>query len=155
MLSPIELARVARLQPALRAAVPSLVADVEQATGKHVAVTSGVRSTAEQQALWNARATSPYPVAAPGTSYHEYGAAVDLAIQGGTDSDYARQAEIAEQTYNFVSGWPDDNVHIRLNESLDQAKADWAQVSSVRQTTIGIGVVVLGIVLLLSFTSGD
>lgn len=43
-----------------------------------VPVVSGLRSTAEQQALWARRFVNPYPVAPPGTSAHERGLAVDV-----------------------------------------------------------------------------
>jgi len=41
-------------------------------------ITSVRRSTTEQLKLWNARHSNPYPVAPPGTSYHEYGRAWDM-----------------------------------------------------------------------------
>ncbi len=41
-------------------------------------VTSGWRSTAAQQALWERRASNPFPVARPGTSAHERGTAIDV-----------------------------------------------------------------------------
>ncbi|MBA2282412.1 MAG: D-alanyl-D-alanine carboxypeptidase family protein, partial [Acidimicrobiia bacterium] len=46
--------------------------------GAPVPVVSGFRSRAEQEALWAARATNPYPVAPPGTSMHEHGLAIDV-----------------------------------------------------------------------------
>ena len=39
---------------------------------------SGLRTRAEQEALWDRRHTNPYPVARPGTSDHERGLAVDI-----------------------------------------------------------------------------
>lgn len=41
-------------------------------------VTSVYRSPTAQLALWNARASNPFPVAPPGTSYHEYRRAWDM-----------------------------------------------------------------------------
>lgn len=46
-------------------------------------VTSGWRSPAQQQALWAARGANPFPVAPPGTSAHERGEAVDVALSFG------------------------------------------------------------------------
>jgi hypothetical protein len=46
--------------------------------GRTVPISSGFRTRAEQEALWAARATNPYPVARPGTSRHERGMAVDV-----------------------------------------------------------------------------
>lgn len=41
-------------------------------------VTSVYRSPTDQLRLWNARSSNPYPVARPGTSYHEYRRAWDM-----------------------------------------------------------------------------
>ena len=46
--------------------------------GRPVPVASGLRSSAEQEALWARRASNPYPVARPGTSDHERGLAIDV-----------------------------------------------------------------------------
>lgn len=67
-------AAAAGLVPELRAAL----ARAEELLGRPVPVTSGWRSQARQQALWDARATNPFPVARPGTSMHERGMAVDV-----------------------------------------------------------------------------
>lgn len=40
-------------------------------------VTSVYRSPTEQRKLWNTRHRNPYPVAPPGTSYHEHRRAFD------------------------------------------------------------------------------
>lgn len=61
--------------------VPELEAALDRAgelLGQAVPVTSGYRSPAEQAALWARRDVNPYPVAAPGTSQHERGRAVDV-----------------------------------------------------------------------------
>jgi hypothetical protein len=60
---------------------PGLLAALDRADallGFPVPVASGLRSYEEQQALWERRATNPYPVARPGTSDHERGRAVDV-----------------------------------------------------------------------------
>ncbi|HVM07664.1 MAG TPA: M15 family metallopeptidase [Acidimicrobiales bacterium] len=62
------------LAPAMRAAI----ARAEQLLGKPIPITSGYRSASEQARLWNRRATNPYPVAAPGSSKHELGLAIDV-----------------------------------------------------------------------------
>jgi hypothetical protein len=62
------------LAPAMRAAL----ARAEQLLGQPVPVTSGFRSREKQAALYADRASNPYPVAAPGTSMHERGLAVDV-----------------------------------------------------------------------------
>src|SRR5690606_3681515 len=66
----------AGLQPALAGAL----AAAERLLGTPVPITSGYRSPAQQQALWDRRAANPYPVARPGTSPHERGVAVDVPL---------------------------------------------------------------------------
>ena len=62
------------LAPAMRAAL----ARAEQLLGRPVPITSGYRSTEAQAALYANRANNPYPVAAPGSSMHEKGLAIDV-----------------------------------------------------------------------------
>lgn len=64
------------LAPAMAAAL----ARAEQLLGRPVPITSGFRSAAAQRALWANRAANPFPVAAPGTSMHERGLAVDVPM---------------------------------------------------------------------------
>jgi hypothetical protein len=64
------------LEPWLRPWAEWLVA-VAGAYGD-VRVTSVRRSRTQQLALWNNRHNNPYPVAPPGSSYHEYGRAWDM-----------------------------------------------------------------------------
>ena len=54
------------------------IAAAEVHLGRPVPITSGWRSPAAQQALWDRRATNPFPVARPGTSSHERGTAIDV-----------------------------------------------------------------------------
>jgi hypothetical protein len=62
----------------LRAELRAAVAAAEAALGRPLRITSGWRSPAAQQALWDRRATNPFPVAPPGTSAHERGEAIDV-----------------------------------------------------------------------------
>ncbi|MDQ3573908.1 MAG: M15 family metallopeptidase [Actinomycetota bacterium] len=64
------------LAPAMRAALSRAGAVL----GTPVPVTSGFRSRSQQAALYANRAANPYPVAAPGTSRHESGLAVDVPL---------------------------------------------------------------------------
>lgn len=64
------------LAPAMIAAL----ARAEQILGFELSIRSGFRSRADQQRLWDQRDANPYPVARPGTSMHERGLAVDIAI---------------------------------------------------------------------------
>ena len=54
------------------------IAAAEARLGRVVPITSGWRSTEAQRALWDRRATNPFPVARPGTSSHERGTAIDV-----------------------------------------------------------------------------
>ena len=60
--------------------IQDALARAEAILGVEVPIVSGLRSRAEQQRLWDARATNPYPVAPPGTSAHELGLAVDVPL---------------------------------------------------------------------------
>ena len=64
------------LTPELLAAI----ARAEALLGRPIPITSGWRSPAQQQWLWDHRDTNPYPVARPGTSKHERGLAIDVAL---------------------------------------------------------------------------
>jgi D-alanyl-D-alanine carboxypeptidase/Putative Flp pilus-assembly TadE/G-like len=64
----------AGLAPAMLAAL----ARADGLLGRPVTVASGLRSRSQQEALWERRATNPYPVARPGTSDHERGLAIDV-----------------------------------------------------------------------------
>jgi len=79
----------AGLAPAMLAAL----ARADGALGRPVEVVSGLRTRAEQQALWERRHANPYPVARPGSSDHERGQAVDV-----TRSDADDLAAIAQLT---------------------------------------------------------
>lgn len=66
----------ASLTPEMRAAI----ARAEVALGRSIPISSGWRSPAAQQRLWDRRAANPYPVARPGTSSHERGTAIDVPL---------------------------------------------------------------------------
>jgi hypothetical protein len=66
--------RRAGLAPAMLAAL----ARADGLLGRPVTVVSGLRTRSQQEALWERRATNPYPVARPGTSDHERGLAIDV-----------------------------------------------------------------------------
>lgn len=62
---------------------PSMVSALDRAgqlLGERVPITSGYRSREKQQSLWDNRAANPYPVAAPGSSMHERGLAIDVPL---------------------------------------------------------------------------
>ncbi len=75
--------KLSQVAPELAARVRAMAATLS-ARGITIRVISGFRSYASQSALYAARARNPNPVAAPGTSKHESGNAVDLSVVGGT-----------------------------------------------------------------------
>lgn len=62
----------------LAAAMRAALARAEQLLGQPVPITSGFRSAEAQAQLYADRASNPYPVAAPGSSMHERGLAIDV-----------------------------------------------------------------------------
>lgn len=83
-------------------------------------VTSGRRSYAEQAALYARRASNPYPVAAPGTSMHETGQAIDV-----TDPDGFRRAMASAPAGSRLLWFgPGDRVHFSIT---GRARGGWAR----------------------------
>lgn len=60
------------------ARVAQMQAAYKEKFGKDLPIVSGRRTTEEQRQLYEKRGTNPYPVAAPGTSKHETGNAIDI-----------------------------------------------------------------------------
>ena len=79
--------------------------------GMHFHITSGLRTYAEQERLWNARGSNPYPVARPGTSRHETGRAADVSIGGRAIQDVIPAAELRAAGIAPLAG---DAVHVEL-----------------------------------------
>ena len=93
---------------------PELLARLERlaaARGETFEITSGLRTTAEQQALWDRRASNPYPVARPGTSRHEHGNATDVTIGGRAIQDVISRDELVRFGIAPLAG---DAVHVEL-----------------------------------------
>jgi D-alanyl-D-alanine carboxypeptidase len=74
-------------------------------------ITSGLRTTAEQQALWDARHSNPFPVARPGTSNHEHGNSADVTVNGRPIQDVVPAAELIRAGIRPLAG---DAVHVDL-----------------------------------------
>jgi hypothetical protein len=74
-------------------------------------LTSGLRTFGEQQRLWDARGSNPYPVARPGTSRHESGRAADVTIGGRAIQDVIGAGELRAAGLAPLSG---DAVHVEL-----------------------------------------
>jgi hypothetical protein len=62
----------------LASSMLAALASADRLLGRPVPIVSGYRSPAQQQALWDRRASNPYPVARPGRSLHERGLAIDV-----------------------------------------------------------------------------
>jgi D-alanyl-D-alanine carboxypeptidase len=93
---------------------PELLARLERlaaARGETWEVTSGLRTTAEQQRLWDNRASNPFPVARPGTSRHEHGNAADVTIGGRPIQDVVPRDELVRAGISPLAG---DAVHVEL-----------------------------------------
>jgi D-alanyl-D-alanine carboxypeptidase len=93
---------------------PELLARLERlaaARGETFEITSGLRTTAEQQALWDRRATNPFPVARPGTSLHEHGNAADVTVGGRPIKDVISRDEPVRAGIAPLAG---DAVHVEL-----------------------------------------
>ena len=84
---------------------------VAASRGESWKVTSGLRTNAEQQALWDARATNPFPVARPGTSIHEQGNSADVTVNGRPIQDVVPAAELIRAGLKPLAG---DAVHVDL-----------------------------------------
>ena len=84
---------------------------VAAARGETWKINSGLRTHAEQQALWDARATNPFPVARPGTSNHESGNSADVSVNGRPIQDVVPAADLLRAGIRPLAG---DAVHVDL-----------------------------------------
>jgi hypothetical protein len=94
-------------------------------------LSSGVRSTADQARLYADRGNNPNPVAAPGTSRHERGLAVDI---GGMSSD---QRGLLSQ-YGLAQPVANDPPHVELAASSAQQPV---RIASADNSTLPAGAV--------------
>ncbi|MBJ7332472.1 MAG: M15 family metallopeptidase [Solirubrobacteraceae bacterium] len=93
---------------------PELLGRLEQlaaSRGEQWKVTSGLRSDAEQQRLWDNRASNPFPVARPGTSLHRDGHAADVTIGDRPIQDVIPADQLRTAGLNPLAG---DAVHVEL-----------------------------------------
>lgn len=98
--------------PSVEGLTPAMRAALDRAAvllGQQAPITSGWRSYSEQERLYRGRDASPYPVAAPGTSAHERGTAVDVP-----EAFVPRLASVAAEA-GLCHPWPTtDPVHFEL-----------------------------------------
>lgn len=82
MRDPISVTRIKQLHPAVRAIFTAFVSEAENATNTTLRVVQGLRTIEEQNALYAQGRTKPgnkVTNAKGGTSYHNYGLAIDIA----------------------------------------------------------------------------
>jgi hypothetical protein len=89
----ISIERVKHLHPKVIEDFKNFITDAEQALGITIRVSQGLRTFQEQQDLYDMGRTKAGKVvtkAKPGSSYHQYGLAVDLVemVNGGLDWNF-------------------------------------------------------------------
>lgn len=93
----------------LAAAMRAALGRAEQLLGRAVPITSGYRSTEAQAQLYANRAANPYPVAAPGSSMHERGLAIDVP------ADFVPQLLAVAPKAGLCQPYPaDDPIHFEV-----------------------------------------
>jgi hypothetical protein len=100
---------LSRVHPKLKTIARNLPR-VARAQGFEVRITSGFRSRAQQQFLYNSyvRGESHYPVAPPGTSDHEKGLALDIL-----STNTNRLVQLLQSVGLYWAG-PMDDIHFTL-----------------------------------------
>src|SRR5262245_949679 len=91
-------------------------------TGRTVTITSGFRTNAEQTRLYNQLAPQGGVVAAPGTSPHEFGHAVDALVGGSPIGDVFTPEQLASVGLKSLASI-NDAVHIERLHGGDYAAA--------------------------------
>lgn len=99
----------------------------------NTSLSSGFRTNADQQRLYADRANNSNPVAAPGTSNHERGMAVDIA--GMTPEQRAMLPK-----YGLSQPVPGDPPHVELARNTQIASNDPAVLPANAQATQGFAV---------------
>lgn len=97
------------LVPGLKDAAYALF-NIANSVGANPRFTSGFRTYAEQNRLFQLRQAGrwPYPVAAPGTSAHEFGYAVDIVVPDNTNQ---QDMGTVWTEWGYVYGGKSDPVH--------------------------------------------
>lgn len=86
MKDPVTAARIKLLHPKIRQQSADFVEAFEKATGLTLRITQGLRTFAEQQAIYNQGRTTPGKIVTwspAGSSYHNYGLAIDTVPMHG------------------------------------------------------------------------
>lgn len=93
MNDPVSLQRIQAIHPAVVQDFINFITDAETGLGIVIRVTQGLRTFAEQAAIYAQGRTTPGKIvsnAKPGQSYHQYGLAADLSdlVGNGTQLDW-------------------------------------------------------------------
>lgn len=166
-LGPLEAARVALIRPELREKLSRLMDAAEKELALRTWVSDGYRSEETQAKLYQ-DAKDPvtgalrWRVSPPGSSRHALGGAFDLHIVGDTgltDPRYSQLGALGERLglkwggrFSRQDALPDP-YHFELIESLDEARARWADfrgrlLQGARGGAAVIGALALGVYLL-------
>lgn len=105
----ISIERVKRLHPLVIEDFKNFITDAEQGLNIIIRVTQGLRTFKEQQDLYDMGRTKPGKIvtkAKPGSSYHQYGLAVDLVelVNGGLDWGY-NMAKLLPYAHKYGISW--------------------------------------------------
>jgi uncharacterized protein YcbK (DUF882 family) len=113
---------LAAFRKAIRRPHPFLVGDLDadedvlrkanelgRRLGRIITVTSGLRTRAEQQRLWDNRHNNPFPVAFPCSSRHCTGRALDIVVGGVPIQNAVPASQIRDVGLEPLAG---DAVHV-------------------------------------------
>jgi peptidoglycan L-alanyl-D-glutamate endopeptidase CwlK len=145
-------AALSQINPELAARVRRM-ADALAARGIAIRVSSGLRSTAKQAALYADRANNPNPVARPGTSKHERGEAVDIVPVGARSSGAV--AAVGEEGERQGLRWGGrfktrpDYPHFELPDTVLEHAVRIAKDPDVQISGVGLFIIGLGLILIL------
>lgn len=107
----ISIQRAAKLHPKIRNEVPTILAEI-QSKGIGIRITQGLRTFEEQANIYNQGRTLPGKIvsnAKPGSSFHQYGCAVDFCLLHS-----------------------DGSVSFSMSEDLNKNKlSDWKEVVNI------------------------
>lgn len=126
--------RVALLHPKIREDAANAITDAENELGIVLRVVQGYRTFEEQQAIYDQGRTKPGSIvtyAAPGSSYHNYGLALDIAplIKNGTALDWNygfKNLVPSFAKYGFT--WGGLFKHIDADHFEKKLGYDWRQL---------------------------
>ena len=157
-LTTTELARLGHgVRPDVFSTMLKHMALAEQDTGKKIYVRpdGGFRTHERQQQLYAAKVRDQergqvYATATPGNSRHEYGAAYDLGIVGGTAADYEALAAIGRELGMDPGAEYGDPFHFQTRESLETVKAKYADLVRGRLRFLALTVGAIALVPFLS-----